>query len=350
MLEMALGLRIIFGIIASFAIINNGLLLLVICKNKVLLKMPYNMLVLSLAVTDFITGIGIFITPVYVVGQGSIPIPDGWIGHVFCRVIFSQYLVFTLGIVSVYTVACMAIDRWLAVARPTKYRTILTKSRVNICVLCIWTISVLLNTPHLFEMKAAAGPGNIPQCKWIVLTEGVARMIVAVVEFMGKFFLPLLTASVTMISLHSRVKSSQALFRSNRGQAGLRLLRMCMLTTLILGVCWFPNQLYYLLFKYDLTQLDTPMHHFTVVLCMFNSCINPIVYCISNKTYRRYFMILLCPRYKERLIATELTGSEAASTVYDRISKARPEARISVANAIQAHAFERNGGINNDQD
>lgn len=57
MLEMALGLRIIFGIIASFAIINNGLLLLVICKNKILLKMPYNMLVLSLAVTDFITGL-----------------------------------------------------------------------------------------------------------------------------------------------------------------------------------------------------------------------------------------------------------------------------------------------------
>ena len=56
MLEMALGLRIIFGIIASFAIINNGLLLLVICKNKALLKIPYNKLVLSLAITDFITG------------------------------------------------------------------------------------------------------------------------------------------------------------------------------------------------------------------------------------------------------------------------------------------------------
>ena len=284
------------------------------------------------------------------VGQGSIPIPDGWIGHVFCRVIFSQYLVFTLGIVSVYTVACMAIDRWLAVARPTKYKTILTKSRVNICVLCIWIISVLLNTPHLFEMKAAAGPGNIPQCKWIVLTEGVARMIVAVVEFMGKFFLPFLAASVTMISLHRRVKSSQALFRSNRGQAGLRLLRMCMLTTLILGVCWFPNQLSYLLFKYGLTQLDTPMHHFTVALCMFNSCINPIVYCVSNKTYRRYFMILLCPRFKQRLIATDPTGSEAVNTIFDRISKARPEPRISVVNAMQAHAVERNEGINNHDD
>ena len=118
-------------------------------------------------------------------------------------------------------------------ARPTKYKTILTKSRVNICVLCIWVISVFLNAPHLFEMKAATGPDNKPQCMWIVLTEGTTRMVVAIFEFLGKFFLPLLTASLTMVSLHRRVKTSPALFQSNRGKAGLRLLRMCMLTTLI---------------------------------------------------------------------------------------------------------------------
>ena len=53
---MAVDARIVLGIIASLAIINNGLLLLVICKNKALLKIPYNKLVLSLAITDFITG------------------------------------------------------------------------------------------------------------------------------------------------------------------------------------------------------------------------------------------------------------------------------------------------------
>lgn len=44
------------------------------------------------------------------------------------------------------------------------------------------------------------------------------------------------------------------------------------------------------------------------------------------------------------------TGSEAVNTIFDRISKARPEPRISVVNAMQAHAVERNGGINNDHD
>lgn len=271
------------------------------------------------------------VTPVYVIGPDSIAVPPGGFGQFFCRMIFSQYLVFTLGIVSVYTVTCMAIDRWLAVARPTKYKTTLTKPRVNICVLWIWALSVLLNIPHLFEMKAAIGPDNKQQCQWIVLTTGTARRVVAILEFSGKFFLPLLTSSITIVSLNNHVKASPALFQSNRGKAGLRLLRMCTLTAFVLGVCWFPNQLYYLLFKYDITQLDTPLHHFTVVLCMFNSCVNPLIYCISNTTYRRHFLLLLCPWYRERVMAMEPSGSDVGSVTNElRVRKVHGPAVISV--------------------
>jgi len=334
---MASGLNIIFGVIGSLAIISNCLLLVVIFQNKSMLTKPYNTLVLSLAITDLITGIGILATPVYVVGPDSISVPPGGFGQFFCRVIFSQYLVFTLGIVSVYTVTCMAIDRWLAVARPTKYKTTLTRPRVNICVVCIWALSVLLNTPHLLEMKATTSPDNEPQCEWVVLTHGTTRRVVAILEFSGKFFLPLLTASVTILSLNNHVKSSPALFQTNRGKAGLRLIRMCMLTAIVLGVCWFPNQLYYMLFKYDITELDTPMHHFTVVLCMLNSCVNPLIYCISNKTYRRHFCLLVCPWYRDRIIALEQTGSDPHSVANElRISKVYGPAVMSVTNSTHA--------------
>lgn len=53
---MPTSLRVIFGVIGTFAILNNVLLLVVILKNRSMLKTPYNTLVLSLAVTDFITG------------------------------------------------------------------------------------------------------------------------------------------------------------------------------------------------------------------------------------------------------------------------------------------------------
>lgn len=53
---MKAGIRVLFGIIGSLAIINNSLLLVVIFRNRALLKTPYNRLVLSLAITDLITG------------------------------------------------------------------------------------------------------------------------------------------------------------------------------------------------------------------------------------------------------------------------------------------------------
>lgn len=53
---MATGLSITFGVIGALAIISNCLLLVVIFQNKSMLKTPYNTLVLSLAITDLITG------------------------------------------------------------------------------------------------------------------------------------------------------------------------------------------------------------------------------------------------------------------------------------------------------
>lgn len=53
---MTTGLNIIFGVIGSLAIISNCLLLVVIFQNKSMLKTPYNTLVLSLAITDLMTG------------------------------------------------------------------------------------------------------------------------------------------------------------------------------------------------------------------------------------------------------------------------------------------------------
>lgn len=194
------------------------------------------------------------------------------------------------------------ILRWFAVARPAKYKASFKKSRVAVIVSFVWLCSFLLNAPQMFEMTL--GPDN--NCIWITLTEGTVRKVVAIVEFNGKFFIPLLVTSTAFINLGLRVRHSPALFKTNHGRAGIRLLRMCTTTAVVLGICWFPNQLYYLLFKFDLTLMDTPLHHFTVIMCMGNSCVNPLIYCATNKAYRERFIGILCPWYKG--VVTPLDG------------------------------------------
>ena len=149
------------------------------------------------------------------------------------------------------------------------------------------------------------GPND--NCVWITLTEGRLRQAVAIIEFNGKFFIPLVVTSVAFINLGLRARQSPALFKTNHGRAGIRLLRMCTVTAVVLAICWFPNQFYYLLFKFDITLMDTPAHHFTVIMCMGNSCLNPFIYCATNKSYRKTFIKLLCPcwkRYREPVDGT----------------------------------------------
>ena len=198
---------------------------------------------------------------------------------------------FTLGIVSVYTITCLSLERWFAVAKPAKYRAGFKSYRIYVMVVAVWLVSFLFNAPHLFEMKLA--PGN--HCVWVSLTEGDVRKGVALFEFLGKFFIPLAITTLSFLSLWMKVRNSPALFQTNKGKAGVRLLRMCAIIAVVLAICWFPNQVYYLLFKFDITQMDTAAHQVTVVMCMGNSTLNPFIYCVTNQSYRKHFMEFICP-------------------------------------------------------
>lgn len=201
-------------------------------------------------------------------------------------------------------------------ARPAKYKASFKKNRVAVIVSLVWLCSFLLNAPQMFEMTL--GPEN--NCIWITLTEGKVRKLIAFIEFNGKFFIPLLVTSIAFINLGIRVRHSPALFKTNHGRAGIRLLRMCTTTAVVLGICWFPNQLYYLLFKFDLTFMDTPLHHFTVIMCMGNSCVNPFIYCATNKAYRERFIGILCPWYKG--VVTPFDG-QSDSGIRIHVTRAR---------------------------
>ena len=108
------------------------------------------------------------------------------------------------------------------------------------------------------------------------------------------FFFPNVVTWVTYLHISLALKTSPAM--KNNGpfaRARLKLLRMCVIVALLFTICWFPNQLYYVLSSYGLVRLDTTSHWFTVVLVMFNSCINPVIYCSTHRDYRKRFLSLL---------------------------------------------------------
>lgn len=59
------------------------------------------------------SGISLVLTPAYIIGTYNFPIPKGFAGELFCRIVASYFLVFYLGIVSVFTITCLALERYV---------------------------------------------------------------------------------------------------------------------------------------------------------------------------------------------------------------------------------------------
>lgn len=233
-------------------------------------------------------------TPNYLIALDSYQAPGGMLGVVFCKLIGSQYFVFLLGKVSVFSVTSLALERWYSVVKPVEYKFKFKRRRIFIYLGIIWLISLVSHGTMPFEMTL--NKDNL-RCMWIALD--YPRELVIILYTVVTFFIPTVVMWLTYLHTSLSLKTNFPGRHNGNGKrvsrTRFKLLRMCIIVALLLTVCWFPNQLYYALSAYGLVKLESPFHHFTIVLAMFNSCTNPIIYCYSNQEYRRGFLSILCP-------------------------------------------------------
>ena len=236
----------------------------------------------------YFQGVIIGVTPNYLVALRSYQVPGGLPGVIFCKVVGSSYFVFVLGKVSCLTVTCLALERWYSVVKPIKYRLTFKRPRVYVYLVIIWITCLLLHSLILFQMTL--DEKNL-RCMWI--TSDFPKQLTPMLLTIMTFFLPNAVTWATFLHLSLALKKSPAI--KNNGpfaRARLKLLRMCVIVALLFTICWFPNQLYYVLSSYGFAKLESPPHYFTVVLVMFNSCINPVIYCSAHREYRKAFLTL----------------------------------------------------------
>ena len=252
----------------------------------------------------FLTGITILITPSLILPANLVNYPQGFAGEIYCRVLFSQFLLFFFGVVSVYTVMFLSTERWLAVQYPFKYRTAISSSKVKACVLFIWFLASFTNAPHLTEMSTRTDLSTSrtdlntrTPCEW-KYKDYQTRKIVAFLEILMKFILPSLVLVLVLFSFYRKFHN-QNLRSSSRPDREKQLLRMSAAISFSVLICWSPNQIYYLLHKFDVVKLGTKWHHFTVVLALSTSAINPIIYYVTSTAYRRCLLMFLCKVFSE---------------------------------------------------
>ena len=239
----------------------------------------------------FLTGVFLVATPGYAIPKSSYPAPSGLRGQIFCRLLANRYLLFAMGKVSILLVACLAIERWYCVLRPAQYRIKFARKRVVIYIIGMFVVTCILSMNKFFEYSLAGG-----RCvsKKVHYGKHGTRAFVFAYSFIA-FYIPCFITWLTFghISLNSPSYPGEGHQSTNRKRQQRVLLRMCGITAVALTVCGFPAQTSYLLSPFGITKVVSPMHKCFNVLALFNSCMNPLIYCFTNKEYREEFKKLL---------------------------------------------------------
>lgn len=284
-------LNVIFWVIAVVSFTSNSLFCIVLLRKRSMLRKAHNILLFSLAVVDMLTGVFLVATPGYAISKSDYPVPLGLRGEIFCRLLANRYLLFAMGKVSILLVAYLAVERWYCVFRPIRYRNQFNRKRIIISVFIMFIVTCVLSMNKLFETCLV---GNKCVSKKAPYGKYGTRAFIITYSFVA-FYIPCLLTWLTFAHIMINLPSSpgESVENVNKRRRQRLLLRMCALTAAALTICVFPSQTIYVLSPFGITKIGSPVHKGFNILVFINSCVNPFIYCFTNKEYRKEFKRLL---------------------------------------------------------
>ncbi|KAI5086576.1 trace amine associated receptor 14g, partial [Silurus meridionalis] len=292
---------------------SAAVVLLTVCGNLLIiisvlhfkqLHTPTNMLVLSLAVSDFL--IGALLMPSILI----LTIESCWIfGRFFCT--FFLLISGVLVIVSIYTIALISVDRYLALSHPFLYTKIISRRTMSIAVYSNWCMCLVYVATFFYFtgnfMDFVMCPG---ECVYFI--NEVWALIDLVLSFIFPFSVIIIlytrvfliakkhatairelnnhtrpqTQKITSHSTHELQKITSHSMKSERKAAKV----LGILVSVFL-LCLLPYYIYTLLGSVIEIQMET-IYKITILLCL-NSTINPFIYALFYPWFRRCIKIII---------------------------------------------------------
>ena len=93
------------------------------------------------------------------------------------------------------------------------------------------------------------------------------------------------TASATTTTTSTRRSLTTVNMKKKRGTNNV--LKTLAIVTVAFVVCWMPNKCYSFLYLIGVTSNIGVVYYVTFGLALFNSCVNPLIYIIDFKEFRK---------------------------------------------------------------
>ncbi|XP_794754.1 D(2) dopamine receptor-like [Strongylocentrotus purpuratus] len=299
---------VILQLISAITGIVGNFLVIVVLLHRRSKNRATDTLIGGLAFADFLTSIFLIPipTPVY--------IPKTWLGEVYCRLVFTQSLLWASITVSAYLLMSISVERYIAVVYPLHFKRLITRRRISTLIVIIWFLSILT---QLFTFFAHTVDTFTNTCKDRYINR-LTQIIVAFCWFCLILVVPSLTMLITQVLIARKLSDRSNQFRgmtnSPNGKqtpsfhivARNRVLKMMLVVILIYLVCWTPNQIAYLGYNIGWvpeSYLNSPVHSMLTFLGFYNSCANPIIYAARYPEFREALKEMLsCNSTKNTLL------------------------------------------------
>ncbi|XP_041127415.1 G-protein coupled receptor 52-like [Polyodon spathula] len=207
------------------------------------------------------------------------------------------YIISVLKSVSMACLACISVDRYLAITKPLSYNQLVTPCRLRICIVLIWIYSCLIFLPSSFGWGKPGYHGDI--------FDWCARSWPTNAYFTG-FIVCLLYAPAAFVVCftyfhifkicrqhNKEISERRARFPSQEmdmGEVGhsspdRRYAMVLFRITSVFYMLWLPYIIYFLLESSQV--LNNPAMSFvTTWLAISNSFCNCVIYNLSNSVFR----------------------------------------------------------------
>ncbi|XP_044073782.1 trace amine-associated receptor 13c-like [Siniperca chuatsi] len=280
-------------ILSSITVLTTTLNLIVIISISHFkqLHTPTNLLLLSLAVSDFFVGLLMFF---------QIMLIDGcwFLGDLMC--ILYQYLAYIITSASVGNMVLISVDRYVAICDPLHYSTKVTQKRVQVCVSLCWICSILFQSLVLKDNLEQ--PGRYISCsgECVVVSNYIAGLADLVLSFIGPVVVIIVLYMRVFVVAVSQARAMRSHIVAVTIQGSVKVVvkkseikaaRTLGVVIFVFLICLCPY--YFAAITGQDALLSASSAAFVICLFYFNSCLNPIIYAFFYPWFRKCLKLIV---------------------------------------------------------
>ncbi|XP_022241099.1 opsin, ultraviolet-sensitive-like [Limulus polyphemus] len=281
----------VYTLIMVPGVLGNVLLIWIVCSTKAL-RTPSHILVVNLAISDFLMMTEI---PLFIYNSFCQKAAFGVWG---CQLY--GFIGALTGTTAIMTIAAMAGERYYSISRPLDPSRRMTRARATVIVVCIWIYSFTFSVMPLFRINQYVPEGYLSSCSFDYLTSDLKSRVYVLVFFIAAWCVPMVIICLSYFGIIFIVRKKQFIYQNQ--EQGINLERFNIqkhrkneikLSKIVFAlisfwmISWTPYAMVALLgISFNQKLLTPTISMVPALFCKTASVIDPFLYGLSHPRFK----------------------------------------------------------------